>query len=85
MNDNRVLEERLAQAQLYVTEGERHVAEQERRVAELRDDGHNISQAGSLLELFRETHAQHVAHRDFILREMDGAPEGVKSTDRLKV
>ena len=72
MNDQRVLEEHLAQAQRSVAQGERHIEEQEQRVAKLTRDGHDISQAEDLLEVFRETQVQHVAHRDLILREMNG-------------
>ena len=65
-----LLVQHLEQAERAVTEGERHLAEQEERLAELWRDGHDVTQAESLLKVFRETQAQHIAHRDLLLKEL---------------
>lgn len=61
----------LAEAEQAVADGARHLVEQERRVAKLRSDGHDVKRAEELLATFQETQAQHIAHRDLILRELD--------------
>ncbi len=45
-------------------------SKQEQRVFRLRRKGHNATEAQSLLETFRSTHAQQVAHRDLLLMEL---------------
>jgi hypothetical protein len=44
-----------------------HISDQELRIADLDLRGHDSALARSLLETFRLTQAQHVAHRDRIL------------------
>jgi hypothetical protein len=61
----------LQEAERHVATGERHIAEQERRIAELDRNGHDTSQARTLLETFRALQNEHVAHRDHILRELE--------------
>lgn len=60
----------LAQAEKAVIEGERHIQHQERVVAELDRDGHDTREALALLAAFRRIQAEHVAHRDFLLRKI---------------
>lgn len=60
----------LQEAERHVAVGERHIAEQERRIAELDRDGHDTKQARELLETFRTLQAEHLAHRDHILKEL---------------
>jgi ferritin len=61
----------LQEAERHVATGERHIVEQERRIADLDRDGHDTTQARALLETFRTLQAEHVAHRDHILRELE--------------
>ena len=58
----------LAQAERHVSLGARLIAEQERRIAML---SLGVMEARRLLEAFLETQAQHIAHRDLILRELN--------------
>jgi hypothetical protein len=58
----------LAEAEHHITRGAQHILDQEIRVADLDFRGHDSTLARSLLETFRLTQAQHVAHRDRILR-----------------
>jgi hypothetical protein len=61
----------LVEAEQHIAIGERHVADQERRVAELELHGYDTTAARSLLSAFRLSQAQHIAHRERILRELD--------------
>lgn len=61
----------LRQAEQAVAQGARLVAEQEQRVSTLRRGGHDVAEAVRLLELFRETQAQHIAFRDRVLGELE--------------
>ncbi len=58
----------LAIAQKAVANGERHILDQERRVAELDRDGHDTKRAMATLVIFRRLQAEHVAHRDLLLK-----------------
>jgi hypothetical protein len=58
---------RLANAEKAVTDGERHIQLQEQRVAEL-DRDHDTKRALATLATFRQMQAEHVAHRDLILK-----------------
>jgi hypothetical protein len=58
----------LAVAEKAVNLGERHILQQEARVAELDRDGHDTAQALATLAIFRKNQAEHVAHRDLILK-----------------
>jgi hypothetical protein len=60
----------LALAEKAVIEGERHIQHQEQVVAELDRDGHDTREALALLATFRRIQAEHVAHRDFLLRKL---------------
>ena len=61
MNDRAMHLRHLQEAKRWVAEGERHIAEQEQRIATLRRDGHDVTKAESLLEVFYQTQAQHIA------------------------
>ena len=63
----------LALAEKNVALGERHIARQEQLVAELDRDGHDTREALAPLTVFRRTQIEHVAHRDFLLRELQGS------------
>ncbi|MGV7218554.1 hypothetical protein, partial [Bradyrhizobium sp. UFLA05-112] len=65
----------LAEAEKRVALGERHIVQQEQRIAELDRDGHDTRDAFALLDTFRQTQVQHVAHRDFILIRLGQAPQ----------
>src|SRR3974390_1172780 len=58
----------LAIAEKAVAQGEQHILKQEARVAELDRDGHDTVQALATLAIFRKNQAEHVAHRDLILK-----------------
>ena len=60
----------LALADKNVALGERHIAQQEQIVADLDRDGHDTREALALLAVFRRAQAEHVAHRDLLLREL---------------
>jgi hypothetical protein len=60
----------LAEAEEHISKADRHLSEQELRVADLECLGHDTTLACVLLETFRLTLAQHVAHRDHILRDL---------------
>ncbi|OAF05365.1 hypothetical protein AXW67_33205 [Bradyrhizobium neotropicale] len=61
----------LEEAERHVAQGERHIAAQERRIADMRSAGLNTGEAIDLLKTFRELQAQHLAHRDHILSELE--------------
>lgn len=61
----------LEEAERHIAQGLRHIADQERIVADLEQGGHDAVQARRLLENFHATQAQHVAHRDHMLRELE--------------
>jgi hypothetical protein len=60
----------LAEAERHIALGARHISNQELRIAELEAHRRDSTLACSLLKTFRLTQAQHVAHRDQILREL---------------
>jgi hypothetical protein len=60
----------LKQAEQHVAEGERHIAEQEARVAELLKRGHKTATAQQLLHNFYALQAEHIQHRDRLLKEL---------------
>ena len=60
----------LAAAERHVQLGERCILDQERCIEELDLHGHDSNLARSVLETFRQTQAQHVGHRDQILKEL---------------
>ncbi|MBO4227573.1 hypothetical protein [Bradyrhizobium neotropicale] len=60
----------LEQAEQHVRRGEKHIADQEQRIADLELLGHNTKSARSLLQTFRLVQAEHVAHRDRILKAL---------------
>lgn len=62
----------LEETERHIAQGERHIAEQEQRIAELYRDGHDVADAEALLELLLETQDQHIAHRDRILKALEG-------------
>jgi hypothetical protein len=66
----------LAEAEQHIAISQRHVAEQERRVAEFELYGYDTTIARSLLSSFRMSLAQHIAHRDRIVEELEegGSP-----------
>jgi len=63
--------ESLKTAERHIAQGRQHIADQERRVDKLRRDGQDVTQASSLLRLFREVQVQHIAHRDLLLGELE--------------
>ncbi|WP_407158153.1 hypothetical protein [Bradyrhizobium sp. STM 3557] len=63
----------LAEAEKHVLRGEQAISDQEQRIEELDHRGQDTTFARSLLETFLCTQIQFVAHRDQILRELDGA------------
>ncbi|MGX9427994.1 hypothetical protein [Bradyrhizobium sp. LeoA1S1] len=61
----------LEQAERHVAQGQRHIAEQEERVAELARLGADTTEARKLLDNFYASQAQHIRHRDRILKELE--------------
>ena len=68
--DRTLLEAHLAQARRHIALGQEHLARQKQIVHELERDGHSVSEAKQLLDLFRDLQAMHVAHRDRLLEEI---------------
>ena len=60
----------LEQAERHVRQGRDHVASQERVVEELQGSGQLEDTAADLLEEFRATLEDHIAHRDRIKAEL---------------
>ncbi len=67
--DRETIERHLAQAEMHVSEGERHVVRQREIVGELEPDGRDLEFARKLLANFEAMYAMHVADRDH-LREL---------------
>jgi hypothetical protein len=61
----------LEQAERHIAQGERHIAEQEERVADLARLGADTAEARKLLDNFYASQAQHIQHRDRILKELE--------------
>ena len=68
--DRSIQLQHLAEAERHIARGDYHISEQELRIAEFDARGHDATLARALLETFRLTQAQHVAHRDFILKAL---------------
>jgi hypothetical protein len=60
-------------------EGERHIARVREIIAGFERDGNDASKARSLLETFISLQAEHVAHRDRLIEELEDA-DGQRST-----
>ena len=60
----------LAEAEQHIALGMQHISHQELRLAKFDLRGHDSTLARFLLEAFRITQAQHITHRDHILREL---------------
>jgi hypothetical protein len=68
---NRTMElTHLAIAEKAVAQGERHIQREEEMIAELDRAGHDTKQALTMLATYRKLQAQHVAHRDQILKAL---------------
>lgn len=66
--DRKMELDHLAVAERAVALGERHIEREERMIADLDRDGHDTTQARALLATYRLTQAEHVAHRNRLLR-----------------
>lgn len=66
--DRAVQVRHLAQAERHIARGAQNISDQEIRIADLERGGHTL--ARSLLETFRLSQAQHIAHLDCMLREL---------------
>jgi hypothetical protein len=58
----------LAEAEQHIARGTQHISHQELRIAECGVREHNSTLARALLETFRTLQAQHIAHRDHVLK-----------------
>jgi hypothetical protein len=63
----------LEQAERHLLRGEQNISDQEQRIEVLEQHGHETTLARAVLETLLSTQTQFVAHRDQILRELDGA------------
>lgn len=61
----------LEEAERHIAQGERHIAEQEGRITVMSRQGHNTDEAQKLLDNFYASQAQHIQHRDRILKELE--------------
>ena len=64
------LEQRLAEAEIHVLDGERLVERQRTAIKERRRDGVEVTLATELLAMMEETLALHIADRDRLRREL---------------
>ena len=60
----------LAEAERHIASGVEHISNQEQRIADLDLRGQDSTLVRSLLKTFCFMQAQHIAHRDQILREL---------------
>jgi hypothetical protein len=72
----------LAMAEKNVALGERHIEHQGQLVSDLDRHGHDTTDALALLDMFRRTQLEHVAHRDFLLKELQGGVCGALGRSR---
>ena len=70
--DRQMILDHLALAERHVAESAADIERQSKTLAELEQDGHTIAaeSARSLLALFENLQAQHVADRDGLLKEL---------------
>ena len=60
----------LKQAEQHIAQGERHIAKQEDLVLKLFRRGYNTATARNLLDNFYALQAEHIRHRDRILKQL---------------
>jgi hypothetical protein len=68
--DRATLEQHLAEAERHIVRGEKLVTQQQRIVVELERYKFQSALARELLTTFEKTLAQHIAHRDWIRKEL---------------
>lgn len=74
---NRKMElDHLAIAERAVAAGERHIEREERMIADLDRAGHDTKQARETLATFRLMQAEHVAHRNRLLKMLQPTAPG---------
>ncbi len=66
--DRKMELDHLAIAEKAVADGELHIAREERAIADLDRAGHDTTLARDTLATFRRSLAEHVAHRDLLLK-----------------
>lgn len=69
--DRAMMQRHLEEAMRHIALGEKHIASQEQVVEDLVRLGSDAAEAKKLLENFYASQAQHIAHRDRIIRELD--------------
>ena len=62
--------QRLAETERHVRRGQLHLTWQTNILSGLEQDGHDITQAKALLLFFEEIQAEHISHRNRLLKEM---------------
>jgi hypothetical protein len=67
--DRKMLKRHLAQANVHVETGRKHIVRQRKVIAKLERGGHDTKQARALLDQ-EELQAMHIADRERILREL---------------
>ena len=70
--DKAMIREHLAQSEGHIAQGEQHIRRQLEIIAQMKAEGHEAvaANANELLQRFEEMQAQHVAHRDRLLKEL---------------
>jgi hypothetical protein len=66
--DRKMELDHLAIGQRAISNGERHIQREEQAIADLDRAGHDTSLARDMLATFRRVQAEHVAHRNLILK-----------------
>ena len=69
-------------AEKAVREGERHSDREEQMIADLDRAGHDTKQAVASLAVLRRMQAEHVAHRNLLLRCCNSMPARVRYSGR---
>ena len=68
-----VIEEHLALAERHVAQGEGHIRQQRELIVRLEREGQESAEARRLLNTFEELQGLHVADRNRLQAELDGA------------
>jgi glutamine synthetase adenylyltransferase len=72
--DRKMELDHLAIAEKAVAKGERHIEREEQLIADLDRAGHDTKHARETLANFRRMQAEHVAHRDLLLKMLQEKP-----------
>ncbi len=81
--DRKMELDHLAIAEKAVADGERHIEREEQAIADMDRAGHDTKLACATLANFRHMQAEHVAHRDLLLKMLQDAAKPRLTTDPI--